>query len=87
MRILRAMARSSPSRSCKINRFERKKGTGPGLGRTTPQSHLSFVFLLLDLCLGCFFIRLACKKKKKAHSGIRILLRPKKGFTITHTAC
>lgn len=39
----------------------------------TVKTHLSFVFLLLDLCLSRFFIRLACKIKP--HSEICVLLR------------
>lgn len=46
----------------------------------TVKTHLSFVFLLLDLCLRRFFIRLACKIKPR--SEICVLFRQNQGSVV-----
>lgn len=68
IRILRAMARSSPSRSCKIK--QKNEGGGGGMKDESASvsaiiyTHLPLVLLLLDLHLSSFLIRLGCRLNK-----------------------
>ena len=72
IRILRAMARSSPSRSCKINKeqwgeMDDEEACVSALISPT-NTHLPFVFLLLDFHLSSFLIRLGCRSGKKPNT-------------------